>query len=254
MTIEDDDRSGDDGVRGAVPERGSRRRRTQVAAAVAGFAILGAGAYAITAQVADSDRMTAQDVGVIVPAPAATSAYAQAQETTATAASPSGSASISPAAPSEGGAGQLASPSPSNKRAVEEEIKKAREKAAQDGHPLQRAITKAPGVAAMSEPVASRNVPRKDGSLRITTAKFDLTGQRELLWVADKGKSAGDGIHCTQNFKFSNNNQATVRPTMMVCWRTSPSKSVVTVLVDRGGKPSAVESAEVIKNEWAKLG
>ncbi|GIM93321.1 hypothetical protein [Paractinoplanes toevensis] len=248
MTNEDDDRSGDDGVHGAVPERSSRRR-TQVAVAVAGLAVLGAGAaYAITTSVAGKDRTTAQDVGVVVPAPAPTSAAAQGQADSVTPASPSASASPSSAPASS------ASPSPTNNRAVTEDIKEAREKAAKDGHPLQRPPTEAPRAAAMSGPVETRNVPRKNGSLRITTAKFDLTGQRELLWVAEKGKPAGDGILCAQKFKFSNNSEAAVRPNMMVCWHTSPTKSVVTVLVDQGGKPTAAESAEIITAEWARLG
>ncbi|GIF17760.1 hypothetical protein BJ973_009275 [Actinoplanes tereljensis] len=255
MTIEDDDRTGDDGVRGAVPERSSSRRRNQVAAAVAGFAILGAGAYAITASIAGNDRTTAQDVGAVVPAPAVTtaapSADVEGQADSVTPASPSESAPASSAAPGP------AAPAPRKSTAepaTTEEIKQAREKAAKDGHPLQRPPVEKPHVAAMSGPVDTRSVPRKDGSLRITSARYDLTGQRELLWVADQGKPVGDGINCSQKFKFSNNSEAAVRPNMMVCWLTSPAKSVVTVLVDQGGKPTAAESVEAIKAEWAKLG
>jgi hypothetical protein len=238
VTIQDDDRPDDGAAHRAVPERTSHRRRIQVAA-VAGLAILGAGAYAITTQAGDGGRTAARNTGAVGSASADAQLQGQADSVTS-------SSGPSPAP------GNRVAPAPSLSQKVDDQIRKAREKAAKDGYPLQRAITPTPGAAA--GPVQTRSLPRKNGSLRVTTARFDLTGQQELLWVADKGKPVGGGISCSQKFKFSNNSEATVRPTMLVCWLTSKSKSVVTVLVDLGGKPTAAESAQVITTEWAKLG
>ena len=94
---------------------------------------------------------------------------------------------------------------------------------------------------------------KEGGTLRVITAQHDLTGQRELLWAADDGKPVGSA-HCTQNFHFSNDGKAKVRPTMLLCWRTSAGKSVVTVAVVRTGRPSTAASVGVIDRRWAEMG
>jgi hypothetical protein len=134
---------------------------------------------------------------------------------------------------------------------VDEQIRAAREAAAKDGHPVQRPLEPAPGVVAAS--VNERTEKTKTGVLRIITARSDLTGQRELLWAADRGTEV-DHAHCTQKLHFSNNAQAAIRPNVLLCWRTSATRSVATVLVDRAGKPSAAKSVAVINREWLKLG
>jgi len=234
-----------------MSQHDSNRRRKQVVLGVVGLAaVLGAGAYVITAQVLDhKNATTTSDTGALAPMitraaepPAGTPAETPSADAS-TAASPSASASA--ASPS-------ATPSPSRRTSADDEIKKAREKAAKDGYPLQRALTAGPH--AESGPVSERSEPRPNGgSLRIITAKFDLSGQRELLWAADHGKPVGDA-HCTQNFHFSNNMKPAIRPNLLLCWRTSAERSVATVLVDQKGKPSTAESLQIINREWAKLG
>jgi hypothetical protein len=223
----------------------SSRRRKQVVLGVVGLAaVLGAGAYVITGQVLDHrNATTTGDTGALAPMISPAAEPPAETPSAAMAASPSASASAVP--PS-------ATPSPSRSSSVDDEIRKAREKAAKDGYPLQRALTAAPH--AESGPVSERSEGRPDGgSLRIITAKFDLSGQRELLWAADRGKPVGDA-RCTQNFRFSNNVKPAIRPNLLLCWRTSADRSVATVLVDQKGKPSTAESLRIINREWAKLG
>jgi len=230
-----------------MSEHDRNRRRKQVLLGVAGLAaVLGAGAYVITAQVLDHrDATTTGDTGALAPMITPASATPSVDLSSAPPATASASASVSAAPPS-------ATPSPSRSSSVDEQIRKAREKAAKDGYPLQRALTAGPH--AESGPVSERSEPRPGGgSLRVITAKFDLSGQRELLWAADRGKAVGDS-HCTQNFRFSNNTKPAIRPNLLLCWRTSADRSVATVLVDQKGKPSAAESVQIINREWAKLG
>lgn len=200
------------------------RRRKQVATTAVGLtALLGVGAYVITAQVVGGHHTTT------------------AQGTSA-----------APVGQGKGEANPEPGPTPSQSMTVDERIKAARAAAAKDGHPVQRALTPAPGIQAASD-VVERNEKVKNGSLRIITARSDLTGQRELMWAADKGKRVGEAM-CTQNFKFANNQTPSIRQNMLLCWHTSPKRSVATVLVDYGGHPSAAKSTAIIRREWAELG
>jgi hypothetical protein len=236
MTLHDDDRPGEG--------RTSARRRRLALGAVGLAAVLGGGAYLITSEVVDHRDSTATtDTGALAPmiSPASGSSTA----------SPSAGASTPGAAATSAPARAAAGPTPRSSAAVSQEIKEARAKAAKDGVPLMRARTAAPDVP--SGPVSERTEPRKNGVLRIVTAKFDLRGQRELLWPANGGKRVGDA-ECTQTFRFSNEAKASTKRNLLLCWRTSATKSVVTALVDRSGKPSAAESVGIIDREWAKLG
>jgi hypothetical protein len=89
--------------------------------------------------------------------------------------------------------------------------------------------------------------------MRIMTAKGDLSGQREMLWAADGGKPVGDA-RCTQKFHFSANGEAAVRPTMLLCWRTSAARSVVVLSIAKQGRPSQAASVAMIGRQWDSLG
>jgi hypothetical protein len=242
MTLHDDDRPGEG--------RTSARRRRLALGAVGLAAVLGGGAYLITSEVVDHRDSTATtDTGAL--APMISPASASATPSAFSSASPSAGASTPGTAATSAPARAAAGPAPRSSAAVSQEIKEARAKAAKDGVPLMRARTAAPDVP--SGPVSERTEPRKNGVLRIVTAKFDLRGQRELLWPANGGKPVGDA-ECTQTFRFSNEAKASTKRNLLLCWRTSATKSVVTALVDRSGKPSAAESVGIIDREWAKLG
>jgi hypothetical protein len=87
-------------------------------------------------------------------------------------------------------------------------------------------------------------------TLRVVSAPGDLTRKLELAWVTDGGTAVGDA-HCTQTYRFNPTLPAGTRPTMMLCWRTSPQRSVYTLLVDQAQPPSAQASVAVLDRVWA---
>jgi hypothetical protein len=135
---------------------------------------------------------------------------------------------------------------------VRREIEEAREKAAADGVRLQRPLkqdaTRAGGV------VNERTERTANGSIRVISARHDLSGQREMRFAGDEGKPVGKGVTCTNRMRFAEGTPATVRPTALLCWRVSKERSVVTMAVAPKGKPSAAASVAVISKEWAALG
>jgi hypothetical protein len=96
-------------------------------------------------------------------------------------------------------------------------------------------------------------VQKDQHSMRIVSAKGDLTGQRELAWPADKGVAVGDA-HCTQNFRFNAQALPGIRPTLLICWRTSADRTVYTVAVDVKAKPSMTDSVAQLDQEWNAMG
>ncbi|GIE06578.1 hypothetical protein [Paractinoplanes durhamensis] len=258
MSNHDDDRPEDDGVYQSAAGRGrGRRRRNQIAVGIIGLgAVLGAGAYLITAQVIDHQNSTVTtDAGPTQPPMgAADSVDSPTEDPSLPVPSPSVSVSVPSGGSTKSGVKQSTSPAPSlslpPSMSVEEQIRQAREKAAADGYPVQKALTAGPNVP--TGPVDERTEKHKGGILRVITARHDLTGQRELLWPANGGKRVGDA-ECTQTFRFSNNDKASTKPNLLLCWKTSAKRSVITMMIDQDGKPSGAESVKVIDQEWAKL-
>jgi len=99
----------------------------------------------------------------------------------------------------------------------------------------------------------SGSLPKDHHTLRVVSARGDLSGQRELAWVADSGHQVGDA-RCTQNFRIGPSAAPRVRPTMMLCWRTSAHRSVYTVAVDVQHPPSEKASVATIDQVWGQLG
>lgn len=88
--------------------------------------------------------------------------------------------------------------------------------------------------------------------MRIYSARRDLTGFRELRWVAEEGRREG-GARCTQRIRLSAGEPVQEKPTLLLCWRTSARKSVYTVLVDTNRKPSVRESVTQLDQTWKRL-
>jgi hypothetical protein len=83
-------------------------------------------------------------------------------------------------------------------------------------------------------------------TLRVVSADGDLTGQQEMVLVGDEGTPVGS-VRCTQNFRFSRDAPAETKPTMMICWWITPTRSVYALAVDRtGSAPSAATTAAVV--------
>jgi hypothetical protein len=218
------------------PDRSSRRRKRAVIGVVGLAAVLGGGAFFVTDAMTSGETVI-RDTGALAPM-------------------------ASPESPSATGSTSTARPSPSESvtskrsgRTTEEQIAAARSAAAKDGFPLQRPLTQ-PKVAAQAVAPTVTNIGslQRDGAtMRVVSARYDLTGQRELSWAADNGEQVGDA-RCTQKFRFSDGGVVLEQATMLLCWRTSAGKSVITVAVVRQGRPSKSAGAATVDEQWAKLG
>ncbi|BBH63800.1 hypothetical protein ACTI_04850 [Actinoplanes sp. OR16] len=149
------------------------------------------------------------------------------------------------------------SPAPSKTVALTADEKKRVEAARENGKKNSTEITH-PLTAAAQSPDAPVNAKtygsaRKEGrEIHVYSARRDLTGYRELRWVAAAGKKVGNA-NCTQTFKLANDKTPKVKPNLLICWRMSADRSVYTVSVDLDGKPSKKQSARMIDAEWRKL-
>ncbi|MDI6101611.1 hypothetical protein QLQ12_23605 [Actinoplanes sp. NEAU-A12] len=91
-----------------------------------------------------------------------------------------------------------------------------------------------------------------DGSIRIMSARRDMSGERPLTLAADDGEPAGDGVRCTSEIRHEAD-VPSAAPATLLCWRTSASRSVITVASASEDDSLTAESVEVITREWARL-
>lgn len=239
MAIDDDDQP-------ASPPRGPGVRTRIAVGAVGLAAVLGVGAYVITSRVVERDATAIREPGALAPM------VSTGPETSPTTVAPSPSAPPSPST-------SLSASSPpaaaTTKATVGPEVRKrideARVTAAGDGHKLTRPLPP-PAKVLPDSAVSTRIRKTKDDYLRITTARADLTDQKDQRMAADRGVRVGRA-NCTQRFHFAVNAPPKVIPNMMICWRVSAARSVVTVGVTYKGKPSASAYSGIIDREWAKL-
>lgn len=235
-----------DDVRIPAGEQTSRRRRKILAGAAGLAAVLG-GATVAASQWGGND-----DPAVLVEAADPTS-------------EPASTSTASPQAGSSGGAHTTPQPKvsaasagspPSLPADAAKRIAEARAAAAKDSVPLLRPLPQGTVAEVPDEAVTVRNsgsVQKDKATLRLVSARADLTGQRELAWVADGGRKVGDS-RCSQTIKLANNTKPERKSTLLICWRTSAKKSVYTVAVDLDGDPSEQRSVAAINAEWKKLG
>lgn len=199
--------------------------------AVVGAAALGAGL--LLAQHLSSERDRRADVAALPDAPAGTASAVSGPAELPPQASPSGGAPYGEAAGAPAGTSRSRPPSDAPQPTAS---------------PIR-------GVEAREDVPATVQTYGADNgqTMRVVTARGDLTGQREMAWAADSGHRVGDAW-CTQNFRFSPDRPASVRPTMLLCWRTSAHRSAYVVTVNPTGKPSEQDTVAVINREWSKLG
>ncbi|MGW4940291.1 hypothetical protein ACWEOZ_01685 [Actinoplanes sp. NPDC004185] len=237
----DDDHDDEHGDDEAAALRDRRRRRALIA--VTGLAVLGAGAFLVTAQVTDDGATTRDPVALVPVTPAVTPAESVP------------SAVPSSVAPSSAIPASSSPSAAADAKAVAKEIAEARAAAAEDGVPLKKPV-KAEGdsAAAAAAKVVNTGSLRKDrATLRIVSARTDLTGQRELALVADGGEPVGNAF-CSQNIKAHAGAEVETNRNLLICWRVSAQKSVYTLAVDLDGNPSEGESVAAIDREWQALG
>ncbi len=88
-------------------------------------------------------------------------------------------------------------------------------------------------------------------TIRVVAARTDLTNKLELAWPADKGTKVGSA-RCTQNFVLTEGGTPRVRPTMLMCWRTSATFSAYSIVIDFDTKPSEKDAVTAIDDVWGK--
>ena len=227
-------------------ERFSRRRTQAAVGAVGLAAILGGGAYLVTEHLTDGGTVTS-DSGALAPLtpPAAGTSASPSVRTSASATSraPAGNVSREP------------SPATSAPKTARERVDAARAAAAENGVEVQRPLPAAtvPTVVRDVRVTNSGSLKEDGRTLRVVSGRGDLSGYRELAWVADQGEKVGAAT-CSQTFRFANNAEAERKPNLLICWRTSAAASVYTVMVDLDGKPSKQDSVAALAKQWSSLG
>jgi hypothetical protein len=205
-----------------------RRRRTPIVIGAVGLAaVLGGGAYVITDHLTEHGTETA-DVSALA-SPAAVPTGPATASTAATQVSASASESVAPE--------------------VRKQIDDARKKMVEDGVGVKRPIP--PQATAMVDDVkiSTKGSLKDGGILRMVTARGDLTGQRELAWVAGGVQKHRD-VPCTQTFQFTSSSGPEKKANLLLCWLTSAKKSVVAIVVDPKGHPSRDKAVDAVEKTW----
>jgi hypothetical protein len=228
--------------------RSVSRRLKKAAVAVVGLGAVGGGAYFATT------LLSGNPPGYVSGGPDALAPVAPAPSPSASvAASPS---RTPPEGPSPGpqigtrnGVPQSARPSPTPS------IPDDQVAAAQVGGLLAAAPQPArSGMGIASGPVTVSTETGTDGSsIRVVAARYDLTGRWSPLSPGDQGHAVGDA-RCTAKLAALPGGPASERPTMLMCWRMSPLKSVVTVAIRPQSRPLAGASVDVLDRSWKAMG
>jgi hypothetical protein len=90
-------------------------------------------------------------------------------------------------------------------------------------------------------------------TIRVVAGRADLTGKLEFAWAADAGKkvtSSSGEAHCTQNLVLAAGSRASVRPTMIFCWRVLPTLSAYAAVIDLDHNPVAAEGLAALDATW----
>ena len=231
----------------ATPDRRNQRRKQAIVGATGAAAVL-AGVAFLAVQLNDSDQESLPEPAAMAPQTTATSAPAVAADATSAAASVAPSVTRTSKVPKPAATVERSpSPTPSRTRAATPDA--AESPALGAVKDLRSKLPLPRDAGAVNE----RTEALRNGTIRIVTAKRDLTGQRELLLAGDDGKDVGNGVTCTSDVKINAAVPEVQQPTMLLCWRTSKSRSVVTMAVIPKGDPPTEASAEIIDKEWAEL-
>jgi hypothetical protein len=89
-------------------------------------------------------------------------------------------------------------------------------------------------------------------TLRLVASRTDLEGLLELGWAGDLGTSVGEG-RCTQSLDPTGQGEPAIKPTMILCWRTSEALSVYGIAIDQDRRPSASGTMAAVQSLWAEL-
>jgi hypothetical protein len=89
--------------------------------------------------------------------------------------------------------------------------------------------------------------------IRVVAGRADLTGKLEFAWAADAGRtvtSSAGAAHCTQNLKLAAGSVAAVRPTMILCSRTTAALSAYAVIIDFDHHPTDIDGMTALNATW----
>jgi hypothetical protein len=227
--------------------RSAARRLKKAAVALVGLGAIGGGAYFATT------LLTGNAPGYVSGGPAALAPVAP---------TPSHSPSASPSASPSGPASRRPSPGPQagTRNGVRQEARPSPTPSIPDDQvaatQVNSLLAAAPQPArsrmgTASGPVTVSAETGTDGStIRVVAARYDLTGR----WSAgDPGRPVGDA-RCTTKLAALPGGPATERPAMLLCWRMSPAKSVVTVAIRAQARPLAGASVDVLDHTWTDMG
>lgn len=234
------------------PSVSRRSRRTRIAAGVVGLAgLLGGGAYVAIDKLAPTTTEVGINKAVALPPEASTSDDPSASPTTPAKGAKTGDR------PKAGTPPTTAAPVASEAfHTAAERVAAARAAAAKDGvkviHPRTPTASPAAVAAAAAAHVENIGSVKQGSTMRVITAKMDLTGLREQGWVAGGVTSYGP-VDCSQTFRFGNEQKPAKKENLLVCWRTSAKKSVITVTVDTKGHPSVAKSVAAIDQRWRQM-
>ncbi|WP_203742493.1 hypothetical protein [Actinoplanes cyaneus] len=222
-----------------TPDPGLRRK--QVVTLACGALAVVAGAYLITTEVMESSQETLPEPAALAPL--------------TTAATPGIDGTGVSVVPGTLRASRTTHPAKSARRAPSPTPD---DLAPDDLAPadLASAVPAAPSamVAAAPHAMVTRRVETiRDGTVRVSAARFDLSGQSDLRLAGDAGFPAGGGVNCTNRVRLDADDPASARSGLLLCWRTSDDRSVVTMAVVARGSPDARDSVDIIEQEWAAL-
>jgi hypothetical protein len=92
-------------------------------------------------------------------------------------------------------------------------------------------------------------------TIRVVAARTDLSGKLEQAWAAGSGSEVGRD-RCTNNIQPAKGSAARVRPTVMLCWRTSASFSAYSLIIDPKSATPVTEAdgAAALDDAWDAAG
>ena len=241
--------SADDGVYYSQNQRKQRRKGKAAAVVAALVVLLGGGAYAATTWMTGRDATVTGNAAAVDPPSAGPSARPSAGPSTGPSTGPSAGPRPGPVPATRSGVRRSSRPSPTP-TADDEAVA-----AMLVGRLMEPPASSSPGGLAVAGDALSvrSEVGREGTAIRVVSARADLTARRRVLGAADSGEQAG-AARCTRNFRLAGEPESRIRPGVLLCWRTSAAKSVVTVATNARGRPSAASSVAVIDREWTDLG
>jgi hypothetical protein len=249
--------------RDAYPEDGGYSRKTarwvragkKALVALAGMAAIGAGVLFFVTTAMPAKEQLAPEIGALAPARSPSSTPSP-RSLHSPRPAPTSMPTAATSKPVKSAVAPRRSPIPETSPSLSLAQRVAVARPAATGVAVPSAMPQQFGVAAVPPQIFSvidSGSMKRDGeTMRLVSALGDLTGRRELSWVADAGTPVGDAL-CSQNFHYSAPVEPGANPSLVVCWRVSAQKSVISVAVSKSGTPSMQAGVSAIDRQWERL-